>query len=591
MFSFGGWEIETLSDNRAQGRQVRRLTSVLAVDICGYSTLSEKNEPVAVKVVNAFHSILGTSCEKFGGRIFHQAGDGFFAEYGSANDCLLSALDLLEQVSSLSKAAEGYATGIRVGLHVGDVVDQPGGDLLGHGVNIAARLQAEANVNGILASVNLVNLVASSSDGRFKKRGQLHLKNMQEPVEAYDVESGQEKKLWARMRLSSKGQTALSFAGVAALIVVGIIGLGSILDLSFNKEGSVSGLVSKSIDRRAIRGATDMLVEANKPIDAAVFALLETGGFDEAIEYLSLEYTSNLNQLSAPRRIELLHQIGALAFDRDIEIAQRAYRQILAIDKTEPLAAAKLARIHLSRSERREARHLIGIALNAPNLSPSLRLRFEIDQALISAPPYGLAADTLAELADKARAQQNPIELLARTYEISFRSVAVGSANLDPTLEFGKLSDRLALVIERQEELNLDIQLTVSYSQMGFFKLQAGELSIAQAMFERILTIENILDRPARKLDPLANLAKVYFDLGELDLAEEYNNAGITLALELDILSRLHFNHALSARINFARGNVLEACEQMSEAIFAWPNDTASRAILRREHAGFGCDQ
>lgn len=200
----------------------RRLTTVVAADICGYSRLAEIDDDAAIRTVNFVRAAFERVVARRRGRLFHAAGDGFLAEFPSAGDGVLAALEFVADMKARDKLSPiNPGAQVRAGVHAGDVIEQPDGDLLGHGVNIAARLQAEAEPNGVLVSLAAVNLVRDSVGAQFSRRGPLALRNIDEPVVAFDARPGKSESNWRR--LSSRLRTArplhaiLVFGALAAI--------------------------------------------------------------------------------------------------------------------------------------------------------------------------------------------------------------------------------------------------------------------------------------------------------------------------------------------------------------------------------------
>jgi adenylate cyclase len=118
-------------------------------------------------------------------------GDGALAEFGSAVDALRAAIEFQQAVDQANAALpEEQRIVFRIGLHVGDLIVD-GDDLYGDGVNIAARLEAEAQPGGIVVSGTMHEAAAGKLQAEFADLGQLSLKNINRPVQAYRVEWGQ----------------------------------------------------------------------------------------------------------------------------------------------------------------------------------------------------------------------------------------------------------------------------------------------------------------------------------------------------------------------------------------------------------------
>src|SRR5512144_870217 len=121
---------------------VRRLTTIVALDVAGYSARTEADEARTTAQVAALRRVIEGIATAHGGRVFNTAGDGFMLEFGSS----------LAAVTAAFALADTCEPRVRVGVHLGDVVVQPNGDLLGHGVNVAARLMAQAAPGAALVS-------------------------------------------------------------------------------------------------------------------------------------------------------------------------------------------------------------------------------------------------------------------------------------------------------------------------------------------------------------------------------------------------------------------------------------------------------
>ena len=120
-----------------------------------------------------------------GGRIANTAGDSVLAEFPSAVDAVQCAMEVQEALSQASQdAPRNAALQFRIGVHVGDVMVR-GGDLLGDGVNIAARLQGFADPGGICISEAAYGYVRKVLPLGFTDLGPQSVKNIDEPIRAY----------------------------------------------------------------------------------------------------------------------------------------------------------------------------------------------------------------------------------------------------------------------------------------------------------------------------------------------------------------------------------------------------------------------
>src|SRR5215471_15798844 len=165
----------------------RRLVAVFAADVEGYSRLMGADEVGTLKGLTERRAILDRLIGEHRGRIANTAGDSVLAEFGSAVDAVQCAVDAQ---SALAEANSGIAAdrriSFRIGIHVGDVMVR-GGDLFGDGVNIAARLQSVAKPGGVCISGATYDQVRKVLPITFADLGALQVKNIEEPIRAYQL--------------------------------------------------------------------------------------------------------------------------------------------------------------------------------------------------------------------------------------------------------------------------------------------------------------------------------------------------------------------------------------------------------------------
>ncbi len=163
----------------------RKIAAILAADVAEYSRLVAEDEELAVRQLVASVEVFKASIEAHGGRIFNTAGDAVLAEFQSAVEAVRSAIDIQER---LSVHNESYAPKrrmmFRMGISIGDVVEN-GSDLLGDGVNIAARLQTLSQPGGLAISRWVQEQVAGKVAREFRDIGDQFVKNMPAPIHVF----------------------------------------------------------------------------------------------------------------------------------------------------------------------------------------------------------------------------------------------------------------------------------------------------------------------------------------------------------------------------------------------------------------------
>jgi TolB-like protein len=165
----------------------RRLVAVFAADVEGYSRLMGADEVGTLKDLTERRAILDRLIGEHRGRIANTAGDSVLAEFGSAVDAVQCAVEAQTALADAnSNQAPERRIWFRIGIHIGDVIVRAG-DLFGDGVNIAARLQSIAKPGGVCISGATYDQVRKVLPITFADLGAVHVKNIQEPIRAYQV--------------------------------------------------------------------------------------------------------------------------------------------------------------------------------------------------------------------------------------------------------------------------------------------------------------------------------------------------------------------------------------------------------------------
>ena len=173
----------------AEERVTRKLAAILAADMVGYSRLVEKDEEGTIARQKAHRSeLIDPKFEAHGGRIVKSTGDGLLVEFASAVDAVRCATEIQRaMVEREAGVPDDRRIAYRVGINVGDIVID-GDDILGDGVNIAARLEAIADPGGVCVSGTAHEHAAGKLDLTFDDMGEQKVKNIERPVRAYRVQ-------------------------------------------------------------------------------------------------------------------------------------------------------------------------------------------------------------------------------------------------------------------------------------------------------------------------------------------------------------------------------------------------------------------
>src|SRR5215813_10603501 len=173
--------------------EIRKLVAILVADVVGYSRLAGADEERTLARLRGLRSdLIDPAIAVHHARIVKRTGDGSIIEFRSVVDAVRCAIEvqtgMVERNTGLppEKRIE-----YRVGIHLGDVVEESDGDLMGDGVNIASRLEGVAKPGSICLSEDAYRQVKSRLDLKVIDLGATQLKNIAEPIHVYSLEVGQ----------------------------------------------------------------------------------------------------------------------------------------------------------------------------------------------------------------------------------------------------------------------------------------------------------------------------------------------------------------------------------------------------------------
>jgi TolB-like protein/class 3 adenylate cyclase/Flp pilus assembly protein TadD len=207
----------------------RRLAAIMFTDMVGYSALSQRDEALALELLDEHRGLLRKAFARHGGREIEAVGDGFFIEFPSAlaaTHCAADIQGLLHQRNAAHPPERSIL--VRIGLHLGDVVVQ-GDRVHGDGVNIASRIEKLAQPGGVCLSEDVARQIQNKIELQLRKLGRPELKNIDLPVQIYQLvmpwESARSSAM-ARLVLKPRRQhNRRAFLALGGLLAIGA-GLG-----------------------------------------------------------------------------------------------------------------------------------------------------------------------------------------------------------------------------------------------------------------------------------------------------------------------------------------------------------------------------
>jgi len=203
----------------------RRLAAILAADVVGYSRLMEADEEATVRTLGTYREIIEGLVASHHGRVFGSAGDSVIAEFASPVEAVRCAVDIQRQLEAHNvDLAEDRRMRLRIGVNLGDVIVE-GDNLLGDGVNIAARLETLADPGGISLARSVFDQVKKQLDLGYEYLGEHEVKNIAEPVQVYRVLTEPEAagKIIGETKRATQSWKRMALAAVV-FVLIGVAG-------------------------------------------------------------------------------------------------------------------------------------------------------------------------------------------------------------------------------------------------------------------------------------------------------------------------------------------------------------------------------
>jgi len=201
----------------------RHLTCILSADAVGYSSQMARDEEGTIRVLAAHRAVIDGIIAFHQGRIVSTAGDSVLAEFPSAVEGVRCATEIQDAIKTRNDSLpEQRRMLFRIGVNLGDVVVK-NGDLLGDGVNVAARLQSIAEPGGICISSSVYDQITGKLDLGFRDIGDQTLKNISRPIHVYRVSGATQplRSVPPPSQAAGRSRKRVLAAGTAVALLVG----------------------------------------------------------------------------------------------------------------------------------------------------------------------------------------------------------------------------------------------------------------------------------------------------------------------------------------------------------------------------------
>src|ERR1700733_1890109 len=209
--------------------EIRKIAAILVADVVGYSRLAGADEDRTLSRLRALRSdLIDPAVADHHGRIVKRTGDELIAEFRSVVEAVRCAIAMQHGLIERNVGvADDRRIDFRIGIHLGDVVEETDGDLMGDGVNIAARLERIAKPGAICLSEDAYRQMIGRLDMEVTDLGQVELKNIERPIRVYSLQVGVPAQAKAATEplenpLKPKPRSALLplIAGIVAVVVI-----------------------------------------------------------------------------------------------------------------------------------------------------------------------------------------------------------------------------------------------------------------------------------------------------------------------------------------------------------------------------------
>ena len=206
--------------------ETRKLAAILVSDVVGYSRLAGSDEDRTLARLRALRSdLIDPIIAVHSGRVVKRTGDGAIVEFRSVVDAVRCAIEVQNgMVERNAGLPPERRIEFRIGVHLGDVVEESDGDLMGDGVNIAARLQGIANPGAICLSEDAYRQVKARLDLAVSDLGAIQLKNIAEPVRVFSLQVGGPATTKPAKHVAAKQRSIFVWAGAGIVALAVILG-------------------------------------------------------------------------------------------------------------------------------------------------------------------------------------------------------------------------------------------------------------------------------------------------------------------------------------------------------------------------------
>src|SRR5213594_3337253 len=201
----------------------RKLAAIMFTDMVGYSALAQRDDKVALELLEEHRRLLRAIFPQFHGTEIKTIGDAFLVEFGSALEAAQCAIEIQRTLAKRNHdVTSNRRMELKIGIHIGDVIHRDG-DVYGDGVNIASRIEQLAGAGGICVSTDVERQIRNALEARFEKFGSADLKNIKLPMDLFRIVLPWETGAKPKPDATQFSKRTPFLAAAAALVLVSLL--------------------------------------------------------------------------------------------------------------------------------------------------------------------------------------------------------------------------------------------------------------------------------------------------------------------------------------------------------------------------------
>ena len=554
----------------------RRLAAILSADVVGYTRLMGADEAGTLRrLTDLREKILEPLIAEHHGRVVKLMGDGLLVEFGSAVDSVACAMDWQDKVTQHEAAGDSTRVlQFRIGINLGDIIAEDG-DIFGEGVNVAARLEGLAQPGGICLSDDIYRHAKGKIEARFEDIGEQRLKNVTDPVRAYNVSIAS-----AAADHSASAIERLPLIDKPSIAVLPFANISDDKEQEFLADGITEELITtlSKISRLLVIARNSVLVYKAKAMDAR-----------EVGHELRVRYLLEGSVRSAGKRVRITaqlieastgHHLWARRFDRQVDdifaLQDELTKEIVSALQVE-LTEGEQAKLAASNTRNFDAWQLAFEGRDLVHLHRKDTVRKGrklIEQATAIDPAYAFAWGSLAEAYWKEAANEGWSETPERSFELALeasdRALALDPENADV------LSMRSVIMVTMRD---FDSALLLARQALRFAHSEANAIALATIT----LRCCGLAEEGLRQLELAKRYYRVYpawYPYNEALchwILRQTDEAIAALNNSTDIDPDFSLSYALLAAINAENGNAEDARKAAERLLRADPLFSAHR--------------